>query len=171
MAIVEINKHPSCIAQAAAEALEKVDKSRAVAATDLRLVECLASLTRVLVESGQSKLTQKVVTLQEEIESIRTQLKAALGTEVVSAAMELQEVLEFHEARKTRASKSAKLREHELRHHMALFGQDTPTETQRLQSCVKELKQVVAHSQTAIEKAMQRQQSFWARYDIWLHQM
>ncbi len=51
----------------------------------------------------------------------------------------------------------------ELRQHTSLFGQDTPTETLRLESCVKELRRVVSHSQMAIEKAMQGQQVFWAR--------
>jgi hypothetical protein len=51
----------------------------------------------------------------------------------------------------------------ELRQHTSLFGQDTPTETLRLESCVKELRRVVSHSQMAIEKAMHSQQAFWAR--------
>ena len=51
----------------------------------------------------------------------------------------------------------------ELRQHTSLFGQDTPTETLRLEACVKELRRVVGHSQLAIEKAMQAQQAFWAR--------
>ena len=51
----------------------------------------------------------------------------------------------------------------ELRQHTSLFGQDTPTETQRLESCVKELKRVVSCSVEAINKAHKMNEAFWTR--------
>jgi len=139
-----------------AEQLENKERKRQRIGTNLRLVEAFIALLRVLVEQGRQKVTSQTKKVEREIEQIRSRLYGDLKEEVVAAALRLQHVLEFHEARKERAGKSAKLREHELRQHTSLFGQDTPTETLRLEACVKELRRVVSHSTLSIERAMQR---------------
>ncbi|KAM3575195.1 hypothetical protein VYU27_002892 [Nannochloropsis oceanica] len=148
-----------------AEQLENKERKRQRIGTNLRLVEAFIALLRVLVEQGRQKVTSQTKKVEREIEQIRSRLHGDLKEEVVAAALRLQHVLEFHEARKERAGKSAKLREHELRQHTSLFGQDTPTETLRLEACVKELRRVVSHSTLSIERAMQRNQVFWARVE------
>ncbi len=142
--------------QLKAEQLESKERKRQRIGTNLRLVEAFIALMRVLVEQGRQKVTSQTKRVEREIEQIQSRLYEDLKGEVVAAALRLQHVLEFHEARRERAGKSAKLREHELRQHTSLFGQDTPTETLRLEACVKELRRVVSHSTLSVERAMQR---------------
>lgn len=98
--------------QAAAETLEQKEKRRTRVATNLRLVEAFIALVRVLLDGGRARLARLCVALGEEVETIRGRLRGELKRQVAAAAAKLQALLEFHEARKTRASKSAKLREH-----------------------------------------------------------
>jgi hypothetical protein len=98
--------------QAAAETLEQKEKRRTRVATNLRLVEAFIALMRVLLDGGRARLARLCVALEGEVEAIRGRLQAELKGQVAGAAAKLQALLEFHEARKTRASKSAKLREH-----------------------------------------------------------
>lgn len=141
---------------AQADQLESMERKRQRVATNLRLVESFVALSRALIEQGKARVSAQVVGIEQEIAEVQAKLQENLRTEVVGAAARLQQVLEFYETRKERAGKSAKFREHELRQHTSLFGQDTPTETLRLEACVKELRRVVEHSSLAIEQAMHR---------------
>ena len=98
-----------------AEQVENKEKKRGRVAGNLRLVESFIALTRVLVECGCARVASRVVGVEEEVGGVRMQVLEGLRGEVVETALALQHVLEFHEARKQRAGKSAKLREHELR--------------------------------------------------------
>lgn len=101
--------------QAAAETLEQKERRRTRVATNLRLVEGYIALMRVLVDGGKAHVGRRCVALGEEVGGIRARLHGELKGQVAGAAAKLQTLLEFHEARKTRASKSAKLREHGAR--------------------------------------------------------